>query len=205
MSNAPSKRAVVRESVIENPSHTVSRHDPVFAAIATRRATLVELIAAVQVHDDLLEAMPLEAKRRPYVMVGGSAAFDYNQIDELIGASSDNLDGKWGNFLDAKQLERLRADRHAKLDAEWEAVARVQREFGYTAVKARFDAAHAADTEALRVVCRTVPTTLQGVATLAGWVNEKFEDLASLDDGEALAEVLTNLKQAIRKFASRAR
>jgi hypothetical protein len=49
-----------------------------------------------------------------------------------------------------------------------------------------------------------VPTTLPGVEALAGWVNEKFEDLASLDNGEAIAEVVANLKQVVRTFVSKA-
>jgi hypothetical protein len=204
MSNTLNGRAAAIEISDETTVLTVSGPDPIFAAIATRHATLEELIAAAHAHDALWETIPPEAKRRPHVMAAGSAAFDHSQIDELIDASIDQLREKWGDFLDATQLEEMRADRHAKLDAELEAVAGIQRELGYTAVKARFDAAHAADTETMRAVCRTVPITLQGVAALAGWVNEKFEDLASLDNGNALAECLANLKQVVRAFASRA-
>jgi len=202
MSNALSGRAAVLESAIEIPVRTVSGPDPVFAAIAARHATLEELIAAAHAHDALWNTMPPEAKRHPYVVAGGSVAFDHSQIDELIDATINQASERWGDFLDATQLEDMRADRHAKLNAELEVVARIQRELGYTAVKARFDAAHAADTEALRAVCRTAPITLGGVATLAGWINETFEDLASLDNGEPLAEALANLKQAVRAFAS---
>jgi hypothetical protein len=204
MSNTLNGRAAVLKTASEMQVLAVRGPDLIFAVIAARRAALDELTAAAEAHDALWETMPPEAKRQPYVMAGGSTAFDHTQIDELIDASIDQLREKWGDYFDATQLEDMRADRHAKLNAELETVARIQRELGYTAVKARFDAAMAADTEALRAVCRTAPTTLRGVAALASWVNEKFEDLTNLENGEALAEVLANLKQAVRAFASRA-
>ncbi len=204
MSNTRNGRVATLGISDETAVLAVCGPDPIFAAIAARDVALEELIAAVHSHGTLWETMPPEAKRRPYVVAGGSAAFDHIQIDELIDASIDQLLEKWGDFRDITQLEDIRADRHAKLNAELEAVARIQRELGYTTVKARFDTAHAADTAAMRAVCRTVPITLRGVAALAGWVNEKFEDLVSLDNGDALAECLTNLKQAVRMFASRA-
>lgn len=177
--------------------------DPVFKAIAKHRIAKDELVEAGHACDAIWEQLPREAKERPYVVAGGSTAFSHDDIDELVDTSIAQIRDEWSDDASVAELEKLRTDKHAKLEAQLEIVAGIYREFGYTAVNDRYESARTAELGALRAVCRIVPTTLMGAATLANWLNENFDDQAGFPDMECLTEALGNVRHAIRTFGAK--
>ncbi len=219
-----SRRAVIggiaATPILAAPVIAAAEADPSFAVIeahATASERLGELFAAQKPLREKLKDLGFD--RLPRVEYGkssiGCAPGEFQPVYfYAVGCIESHIEGfrSTGLYDTPKaraNLEKRREMLLSGLQEDAEAIAHAEHETGYSAVRADYLAAAAAEEAAMESVIRTKPTTFAGLDALTAFVSEQYCELIDRGVGEgeedyedALQVALATIAEATRRLAT---